>query len=105
MGKLVSAEYQEIQKTRSALDKVDDPIAKIAEQFVTPARIDKAIAHLIEQGNDHYEPHHIIAEISKDVKKEESDLIKEQLFKAYWGQIGRRIAQDVLDMYQPERVG
>jgi len=105
MGKLVTEEFKEVNKTRSALHKIDDPVTTIAQQFVTPARIDKAVARLIEQGRTDYQPHDIIAEVSRDVKKEESDTIKEQLFKAYWGQIGRRIAQDVLAMYQPEMVG
>lgn len=104
MGKLVTAEYQEFNKTKTAIDEVDDPLSVIAQQFVTQARIDKAIARLIEQGNTEYKPHDIVAEVNRDVKKEEADTIKEQLFKAFWGPIGRRMAQGVLDLYQPERV-
>lgn len=104
MGKIVTAEYQELNATKTALDKVNDPLTEIAKQFVTPARIDKAVARLIEQGKTEYKPHDIVAEINKDIKKEESDTIKEQLFKAFWSPIGKQVARQVLDLYQPEVV-
>jgi hypothetical protein len=95
-GKLVSEDYQEVKAPHTSLKTATDPLEIIVDSVVTEARIRKAAQRAEEMGKDVRKPHNLIPIVAKDVHDEESDLIKEMLFKAYWKDINRRIAQRVL---------
>lgn len=95
-AKCVREDYQEVKAPRTSLKTAVDPLAVIVDSVVTEARIRKAAQRAEEMGKDIRKPHNLIPLVAKDVHEEESELIKEMLFKAYWKPINKLIAQRVL---------
>lgn len=105
MGKWVKEEMKErIQKGGKGKGS-KDIIQEIGLSLKTEARWLKAIQHLTEQGLLINEPKDIgilLKEISQDVLKEETDYIKERLFKWAWGNISRIITSGFAEFYKEQ---
>lgn len=98
-GKVVREDYKETKAPKTNLAHVVDPLYAIAEALVTPARLQKAVQRLQEEGRyDPDKPHLLIPIVSQDVHKEDQDYVKELLFNAYWKQLGRSIAQRTIEL-------
>lgn len=93
-AKFVSAEFKE--KNDKAWKKSNptqkDIIAQLIETYAVPARWQKAVQHLRDDGKLEGSPRDIgnlIKEAQIDLKKEESEAIKEVLFNHFIGQVTR----------------
>lgn len=93
-AKFVSAEFKE--KNDKAWKKANptqkDIIAQIIETYAVPARYQKAVQHLRDDGKLEGSPRDIgnlIKEAQEDLKKEETEAIKTVLFNHFIGQITR----------------
>lgn len=93
-AKFVSAEFKE--KNDKAWKKENptqkDVIAQLIETYAVPARWQKAVQHLREDGKLEGSPRDIgnlIKEAQEDLKKEETEAIKTVLFNHFIGQITR----------------
>jgi hypothetical protein len=93
-AKFVSAEFKEKNdkewKKENPTQK--DIIAQLVETYAVPARWQKAVQHLRDDGKLEGSPRDIgnlIKEAQIDLKKEESEAIKEFLFNHFIGQITR----------------
>jgi len=85
MGKYVSEAFKEIHGAdwKERNPKSGDIIQQLIEQFRTPARWNKAIQHLTEQGKLEHSPKDIgilIQETKQDIEKECEEEIKQLLF-------------------------
>lgn len=106
VAKVVSQEFRETKSVKKTTKS--DVIDSIVDEVATTARIDKAIQHLSEEGKIGHEPGDIgkiIGEFAQDIAREESELIKDRLFDAYWKQIHaeavKKVAPYYLDTYLP----
>lgn len=93
-AKFVSAEFQERNNKEWKKENPTrkDIITELIEIYAVPARWQKAVQHLRDDGKLEGSPRDIgnlIKEAQEDLKKEESDAIKEILFKHFIGQITR----------------
>lgn len=107
IGKYVSEAFKEKHQKEwkgsnpNRLDAVQAIIASLR----TEARWRKAIQHLKESGVDVETPKAIgafIREIQADVQKEESDYIREELFKHFWPQISRAVIRGAPEFFKSQ---
>lgn len=98
-GKLVREAFAEARAMPSSLKKVNDPLDQIAEMFVTPARVLKAVQRLRERGEDITKGHLVIREVHKDTHDEDAEQIAGLLFKANWKQIASKMAPRVIEQH------
>lgn len=87
VGKYVSEKFKEKMTGKVRMDKQNDDIVfSIVKSLKTDARYHKAIQHLRESGNLLGEPKDIgslLKEIHQDIDAEETEFIKDTLFKHY----------------------
>ena len=107
MGKFVSEEFKETHGAdwRERNPTGQDIIAKIINDYKTPARWRKAIQHLKERGEIQDSPQDIgkcLKEISLDTLAECKEEIKEKLFQWAWGNIGRGVTNGFPQWYKEE---
>lgn len=107
MGKYVSESFKEIHsadwKDRNPGKK--DVIEQIILQYRTPARWQKAVQHLKENGIYEGSPRDIgnlMKEVNADIEKECADEIKEILYKNFYKDIQRGITRGLPEWYKDE---
>lgn len=93
-AKFVSAEFQEkhVQEWKVGNPTRKDIITELIESYAVPARWEKAVQHLRDDGKLEGSPRDIgnlIKETQEDLKKEEEQSIKDVLYKHFIGQILR----------------
>jgi len=93
-AKFVSAEFQEKHQKEWKKENPTrkDIVTELIETYAVPARWQKAVQHLRDDGKLEGSPRDIgnlIKEAQEDLKKEEADAIKEVLFNHFIGQITR----------------
>lgn len=103
MAKYVSEAFKE-QHRRDPNWKSKPPIHdNLIAQYKTEARWQKAVQHLKEEGKLEGTPKDIgtlIPEVIRDLKEEEEENIKEQLFGHSWGHIGRGVVGGFAEWYK-----
>jgi hypothetical protein len=109
-AKIVRADFAEIQgKEWRNQNPTDGDIAKtIINKLCTEARWNKAIQHLEERGELTNEPKDIgplLKEISQDILDEESDAIKDLLFKHFWKRIAKGATYGFSEWYKRKLMG
>lgn len=107
IGKFVSAEFKEKHKVSWKVQNPTqaDVVQHIIAELTTEARWRKAVQHLREAGKITDTPQDIgpiIKEIVADVEREESDHVREALFKHFWSQISRGVTRGVPEWYKKE---
>lgn len=107
LGKYVSEAYKEVQsgEWRKANPTEGDIQEQLIARYRTPARWQKAIQHLRDDGELQETPADIgplLKEIGKDVLKECKDEIMGILFGHYWPKIQRGITAGFPDWYKQE---
>ena len=107
MGKLVSADFQEVhQKTwRKDNPSKKDFILEIIESLRTEARWQKSVQHLREAGKLEGTPRDIgslIKEVPNDILTEEGERLKELLFTHFWSDIRRGVTRGLPEWYKRE---
>lgn len=107
MGKYVSEKFKEVAKSdwkdRNPTGK--DAIELITEKYRTPARWQKAIIHMQEEGTYSGTPADIgalIKAIPQDILKECQDEIKEALFFHFWQFIRRGVTRGFPEWFKEE---
>lgn len=105
MGKYVSEVYKEVHSAewRKANPSNSDVVQRLIMELKTPARWEKAIQHLREDGRLTQSPKDIgelIKEVQKDIKEECADEIKDALFKHTIGHIIRGITAGLPEWYK-----
>jgi len=107
MGKFVSEEFKEIHsktwKDEHATKGPGEIVQILTDALATPARWNKAVMHLREQGKIEDNPRDIgllIPEIQADVLKECRELIAEKLFAWAWPQLKRNITHGMPEWYK-----
>lgn len=109
IGKFVSPAFKEVHKHewRKSNPTQHDIVQSIIADYKTSPRWCKAIQHLNERGELVNAPEDIgklIKEVQADVAKEETDNIKEALFKHFWPQIARGIIAGFPEWYKQRLV-
>lgn len=110
MGKYVSEAFKEKHTSawKAANPGSADLINNIVMQLRTEARWDKSIQHLTESGmlaNDPRDIGALLKEICTDTRKEESEWVKEQLFKYAWPKISRALTHGFPEYYKKKIAG
>lgn len=105
MGKLVSSEFREINKTnwKKSNPNRADVLELVIATYRTDARWQKAVQHLTEWGEIAGDPKDIgklIVEVGKDVREECEEDIKDALFRAFWKDIQRGITRGLPEWYK-----
>lgn len=104
MAKFVSETFKESHKREwKPDDDKGEILALIARAVCTPARWEKAIAHLRDAGKLEHSPRDIgplMAEIPKDVEKEEAEFIRDKLFAWAWPHIKRSVTRGFPEWYK-----
>lgn len=105
MGKWVSEAFKEVHHAEwnKANPKKTDILSDIVAKLKNPARWEKAIQHLRDDGKLTNSPQDIgllLKEIQNDVKKEMEEDIKERLFSHSWPQIARGIVAGFPEHYK-----
>lgn len=108
-GKYVSESFREVHKRAWAESNPTrtDVVEKLIETLSSPARYQKAVIHLREQEkitDSVKDIGAIIAEVKKDIAKEEREFIAETLYKHFAGEIIRRAAANVPQWWKDELV-
>ncbi len=93
-AKFVSAEFQEkhVKEWKKENPTRKDIVSELIDTYAVPARWQKAVQHLRDDGNLEGSPRDIgnlIRAAQEDLKKEEEEAIKDVLFKHFIGQILR----------------
>ena len=104
-GKIVREDFQEMKAGKTNLKGADDPLAAIADKYVTPARVRKAVARIAERGDDPYKGHLVIQDVLRDIHDEEENGIKNDLFAAYWKKISNAAPKLVLAEHAKHMAG
>jgi hypothetical protein len=104
-GKFVSEQFKEAHKKAwgESNPGPKDIILRLGEAYASPARFQKALIHLREEGKIEGSPRDIgglIRAIPQDVRKECEDEIKQLLFNYAWPHISRIITRQVPDWYK-----
>ena len=105
MGKYVSEEYKEVhaQEWKVQNPKSGDVIQNLIREYATPARWQKALIHLREQGSIEGSPRDIgllIKEVWPDIEDECKQEIMEKLYKWARGHIARGVTRGLPDWYK-----
>lgn len=106
-GKCVSDPFREARQWKANNLFGGDIKQAIGASLCTPARWEKAIQHLRENGRLQESPTDIgplIKEIQGDVKEECGDQIKEQLFKWAWRDIQRVLIRGFPEWYKEKLI-
>ena len=102
MAKAVRPEFREVNAQVWKEAKAS-PVDTLIEEYRTEARWQKAVQHLNELGELVRGPQDIgslIKEISRDVRAECEDEIKEKLFQRYWPEISRGVTRGFPEFYK-----
>lgn len=107
IGKFVSAAFKEKHagEWRESNPTKADVVEFLVTQLKTDARGRKAIQHLREAGQITDTPQDIgplLKEIKADIEREETDAVKEALFKHFWPQIARGSTAGFPEWYKKE---
>jgi hypothetical protein len=107
MGKYVSEAFKEVHQKewRTSNPTNADIVTLLISEYGTPARYQKAVQHLRENGTLDYSLKDIgglIKEVSADVEKECKEEIKEKLYNAFWEHIQRGVVSGVPQWYKDE---
>lgn len=105
VGKYVSEDFKERHgvEWRKSNPTQGDIVETLIKSLRTEARWSKAIQHLRDDGKLTDTPQDIgplLQEVQSDVEKEESDAVKDALFRHFWPQIKRRIANGFPEFYK-----
>lgn len=105
MAKVVREEFQELHQRAWKSDNPtkSDVVQQIVEALNTPARFEKAVQHLNEQGllvNAEQDIGKLMSEVKRDVMEEEVAWITERLVKAFMPQVVRGIGRSLPDWYK-----
>lgn len=106
-AKFVSAEFKERndKEWKKGNPTQKDIIAQLIETYSVPARYQKAVQHLRDDGKLEGSPRDIgnlIKETQEDLKKEEADAIKEVLYNHFVGQILRGVIAGLPQWYKEQ---
>jgi RNA ligase-like protein len=109
MGKHVSEAFREIHagEWRKANPLAADVVQALIASYRTPARWQKAVQHLRDEGTLQQAPQDIGAlmkEVGVDVLKEEKDEIRDALFKWAWPKIQRGITAGLPEWYKDQLI-
>lgn len=99
--KIVSPEFAEVKVVKST--KSDNPVADIGRAFAQPARYQKALQRLTEQGRitgTERDIGALIGEVRRDMFEEEKDAIAGALFALFSKDVGRAAVANVADWYK-----
>lgn len=108
LGKFVSEAFREVHKQTWRADNptTGDVVAMLAASYQTPARWNKCVQHLRDDGtitgDSVKDIGPVMKEIPEDIKRECADDIKESLFKAFWPEIARRVRQGFPEFYKEQ---
>ncbi len=107
MGKFVSEDYKEVHAREWGKMNPSNGniIQKIGENVGGPARWNKAIIHMREEGKIQDAPQDIgplLKAINQDILKEETELVKDLLFKKFWGDIIRAATRGFPQWYKEQ---
>lgn len=105
MGKYVTEAFKEIHHKNWKADNPTkgDILAQLVEEYKTPARWNKAIQHLRENGtllNDLADIRPLMKEVQADVLKECKDEIKDKLFENAWKHLSRNLTRGLPEFYK-----
>ena len=105
MGKYVNESFKEVHRQEWKKDNptTGDIMLKLVEEYRTPARWNKAIQHLKENGtllNDPKDIGPLMKEVSQDVLKECRDEIKDKLFEYAWRHLSRNLTRGFPEFYK-----
>jgi hypothetical protein len=105
MGKFVSEAFKEVHagEWKKNNPSVKDIIERLGEDYRTPARWAKAVQHMKEEGVLDGSPKDIgnlIRAVQFDIKKEETDPIKEALFAHAWPHMARMVIRGLPEWYK-----
>lgn len=103
-AKVVSPQFKERQQ-RGKPEKLpgEDPMAHLVNALTTEARYLKAIQHLKERGelsNDMSDIPKLMKEVGLDLHAEETDWLKEELFKQFSKPIFSQVQKGVVNFYK-----
>lgn len=105
MGKFVSELFKEVHagdwKERNPTNK--DVLEVLCQQYRTPARWQKSIQHLEEDGKLERDPRDIgklFPAVMQDLKSECEAEIKDKLFAWAWPHLSRRVCQGLPEFYK-----
>jgi RNA ligase len=109
LGKFVSEAFKEVHQGswRESNPTNLDVIQSIIQSYRTPARWQKAVMHLREEGVIENSPRDIgklVPEVGADVEKECTEEIKQILFDHAWPQIRRGILHGLSEWYKEQLV-
>lgn len=107
LGKFVSEHFKEVHSAewKNSNPTQNDIIEKLALEYRTPARWQKAVMHLAERGELTDSPKDIgllLKEVQSDTHKECADEIKEKLFKWAWAHVARKLTHGMPEWYKEE---
>lgn len=105
IAKYVSEAFKEkhLKEWKSSNPTQTDVVQLIIAELKTNARWTKGVQHLREAGSLTETPQDIgplLKEVQSDVKREESDYIKEKLFTHFWPQIQRGVIAGLPEFYK-----
>jgi hypothetical protein len=111
MGKYVSESFKEVHartwKQEHGTKSNGEILQVLGDALATPARWQKAVIHLREEGKIADDPRDIgllIPAIQEDVLKECSELIREKLFSWAWPQLKRSVTRGMPEWYKSQLV-
>ncbi len=107
-GKYVSEEFKEVHNKNWKGHKGKSKWAAYCESFRTEARWNKAIQHLRDNGELEIDPSDIgklIKEVQNDIKTEEEENIKEQLWKFFGKDVLRYSTRGLPEWYKEKLIG
>jgi len=103
-GKFVSESFKEVHRERwGTEEKGKSRMETFFDSFRTPARWEKAIQHLHERGELANEPKDIgklFKEVHCDIDAEETDAVKEFLWKEFSGELKRKATGGLAEWYK-----
>jgi len=104
-GKYVSEKFKEVHggEWRKNNPPSKDITAKIIETYRTPARWEKSIQHMQEEGTLQNAPQDIgplMQNVNRDTLEECGEEIRDLLFKHYWMAISRGLTQGLPEWYK-----
>jgi hypothetical protein len=107
LGKFVSEAFKEIhaREWKESNPGPTDIVERIAGDYHTQARWQKAVIHLSERGEIEGSPRDIgklIKEVPTDIKKECEQEIKDRLYAWAWPQIQRKVTAGLPEWYKDE---
>lgn len=107
MGKFVSEEFKEIHasdwKKEHGRKSSNDILTELARQYATPARWQKALIHLKEEGritDSLKDIESLIASVAPDVLKECEQELKDAFFSWGWPQLRRMLVRGLPEWYK-----